>query len=216
MEIILGDNATYLVKGIGTVTLHLNQGQTLHLQEVLYVPDLKKNFVSISAMEDKGFKVSFIYRKVRLWQRNPRDAFTLGFRVKGLYQVGGISLGAMICDTSLQSELWHRRFAHLHYKALPDARKMVTGLREFKVDHEGFCQGCAAGKHTRGPFPSNESKTTNILQLIHSDLSGMLPITSLGEYLYYAIFVDASLAKHGSISRRRRMKCSNGSTLSKP
>ena len=52
LEIILGDNATYPMKGIGTVTLHLNQGQTLNLQEVLYVPDLKKNLVSISAMED--------------------------------------------------------------------------------------------------------------------------------------------------------------------
>eukprot|EP00253_Pinus_taeda_P004242 PITA_04242 len=67
MEIILGDNATYLVKGIGTVTLHLNQGQTFHLQEVLYVLDLKKNLVSISAMEDKGFRVSFVDGKVCLW-----------------------------------------------------------------------------------------------------------------------------------------------------
>ena len=87
LEIILGDNATYLVKGIGTVTLHLNQGQTLHLQEVLYVPDLKENLLSIYAMEDKGFKVAFIDGKVCIWQRNPKDAFTLGFRVEGLYQV---------------------------------------------------------------------------------------------------------------------------------
>ena len=58
LEIILGDNATYSVKRIGTVTLHLNQVQTLHLQEVFYVPDLKKNLVSIFAMEDKGFKVA--------------------------------------------------------------------------------------------------------------------------------------------------------------
>ena len=77
MEIILGDNATYPVKGIGTVTLHLNQGQTLHLQEMLYVLDLKKNLVSIYVMEDKGFKVTFIDGKVRVWQRNPRDAFPL-------------------------------------------------------------------------------------------------------------------------------------------
>ena len=39
LKIILGDNATYLVKGTGTVTLHLSQGQVLCLQEVLYVPD---------------------------------------------------------------------------------------------------------------------------------------------------------------------------------
>ena len=117
-EIILGDNSTYPMKGIGTVTLHLNQGQTLHLQEVLYVPDLKKNLVSISVMEDKGFKVAFIDGKVHIWQRNPKDSFTHGFRVDGLYQVGDSPLGALTCDTSLQSELWRRRFAHLHYKAL--------------------------------------------------------------------------------------------------
>eukprot|EP00253_Pinus_taeda_P023066 PITA_23066 len=122
LEIILGDDATYPVKGVGNVILQLNQGNTIHLQEVLYVPDLKKNLVSISAMEDKGFKVALIDGKVRVWKRNFKDAFTLGFRVDTLYQVGGSPLGAMSCDTSLQSELWHRRFAHLHYKALSDVR----------------------------------------------------------------------------------------------
>ena len=110
MEIILGDNSTYPVKGVGNVTLQLNQGNTIHLQEVLYVPDLKKNLVSILAIEDKGFKVAFIDGKVRVLKRNFKDAFTLGFRVDTLYQVGGSPLGAMSCDTSLQFELWHRRF----------------------------------------------------------------------------------------------------------
>jgi len=68
------------------------------------VLDLKKNLTSIFAMEDKGFKVAFIDGKVRIWQRNPKDAFTLGFRVEGLYQVGGSHLGALTCDTSLQFE----------------------------------------------------------------------------------------------------------------
>ena len=53
LEIILGGNATYPVKGTTIVTLHLNQGQILHLQVVLYVASLKRNLVSISAMEDK-------------------------------------------------------------------------------------------------------------------------------------------------------------------
>ena len=66
LKIFLGDNATYPVKGTGTVTLHLSQGQVLRLQDVLYVPDLKKNLVSISAMEDKGFNVAFVDEKVRI------------------------------------------------------------------------------------------------------------------------------------------------------
>jgi len=63
----------------------------------------------------------------------------IGFRVEGLYQVGGSPLGAMTCNISLQSELWHRRFSHLHYKALPDVSKMVTGMPEFNIDHQGVC-----------------------------------------------------------------------------
>jgi len=134
--------------------------------------------------------VTFIDGKICVWNTNFKDAFTLGFRVDSLYQVGGSPLGAMSCDISLQSELWHQRFAHLHYKALPDVRKMVTGMPEFKVEYEGVCQGCFEGKHTRGPFPSSDSKTTDILQLIHSDLSDAMPVNSLGGYLYYIIFMD--------------------------
>ena len=69
LEIVLGDNDTYLVKGTGTVTLHLSQGQILRLQDVLYVPNLKKNLVSISAMEDKGFNVAFTNGKVLMWKK---------------------------------------------------------------------------------------------------------------------------------------------------
>ena len=80
LEIILGDNSTYPTKGTGTVTLQLSQGQVLRLQDVLYVPDLKKNLVSISAMEDKGFKVAFIDGKVCIWKKSLKEALTIGFR----------------------------------------------------------------------------------------------------------------------------------------
>lgn len=148
------------------------------MQEVLYVLDLKKNLVSISVMEDKGYKVAFI------------DAFTLGFRVDSLYQVGGTLLGVMSCDTSLQSELWLRRFSHLRYKALLDVRQMVIGMPEFKVEHEGVYLGCAEGKLKRGPFPSSHSKTSDNLQLVHFDISGMMPVNSLGGYLYCLTFTE--------------------------
>eukprot|EP00253_Pinus_taeda_P003183 PITA_03183 len=170
LEIVLGDNMKYSVKGVGNVSLKLNQGNTIHLQDVLHVPDLKKNLVSISTMEDEGYKVTFNNGKVRIWKNNVKDAFTLGFRVDSLYQVGRSPLGVMSCDTSLQSEHRQRRFAHLHYKALPDVRQMVTGMSEFRVE-KGVCSGCAEGKLKRGPFPLRQSKTSDILQLVHSDIS---------------------------------------------
>ena len=77
LKIILGDNATYPVKGTRTMTLHLSQSQVLHLKDVLYVPDLKKNLVSISVMEDKGFKVAFVDGKVLIWKKNFKEALSI-------------------------------------------------------------------------------------------------------------------------------------------
>jgi len=51
---------------------------------MLYVPDLKKKFVSISAMEDKVFKVASIDGKVHIWKKNFKEALTIGFRVDTL------------------------------------------------------------------------------------------------------------------------------------
>jgi len=48
---------------------------------------------------------------------------------------------------------------------------MVTGMPEFQVEKEGVCPGCAEGKLKRGPFPSSQSKTSDILQLVHSGIS---------------------------------------------
>ena len=65
---------------------------------------------------------------------------------------------------------------------------MVTRMPEFKLEQEGVCSGCAKGKLKRGPFSSSQSKTYDILQLVHSDISGMMPMNSLGGYLYYLTF----------------------------
>ena len=48
---------------------------------------------------------------------------------------------------------------------------MITGMPEFQVEKEGVCLGCVEGKLKRGPFPSSQSKTSDILQLVHSGIS---------------------------------------------
>jgi hypothetical protein len=87
-------------------------------------------------------------------------------------------------------ELWHRRLAHLLYRALPSLGKMVTGLPPLRVEHEGVCRGCALGKNAKGRFSSSDSRSKGILDLIHSDLCGPMTIASLSGYLYYFIFID--------------------------
>ena len=64
--ITLGADATYPRKGVGNATPQLNEGNSIHLQNLFYVPDRNKDLVSISTMEVKGFRLAFIDGKVHV------------------------------------------------------------------------------------------------------------------------------------------------------
>jgi hypothetical protein len=87
-------------------------------------------------------------------------------------------------------ELWHIRFTHINYKALPYICKVVTGLPELKGDHKGVCNGCAQGKNIKNPFPKRDNKLEGVLELIHSDVCGPMPSSSISRYVYYVSFID--------------------------
>ena len=114
----------------------------------------------------------------------------IGEEEGGLYKLKGHPETALVHEITSWSELWHRRLAHINYKALPYVRKVVTGLPYLKMDHEGTCKGCARGKHIKNPFPKSETKAKGTLESIHSDVCGPMPSTSLSGYEYYATFID--------------------------
>jgi hypothetical protein len=98
-----------------------------------------------------------------------------------LYKLKGHLEAAMTHAIENPCELWHRRLAHINYKALPYICKDVTGLPELKVDHEGVCNGCAQGKNTKKPFSKRDIKAEGFLELIHSDVCGPMPSSSIIE-----------------------------------
>ena len=59
-KVSLGDEYQYPIKGIGEASYKLDLGNSLKMKEVLYVPGLKKNLLSISASDKKGLKFAFI------------------------------------------------------------------------------------------------------------------------------------------------------------
>ena len=65
----LGDNSTYSILAVGSTSFQLNSGDMLHMDYILYVPGLKKNILSISVLENKGFCVIFMKNQVYLWPK---------------------------------------------------------------------------------------------------------------------------------------------------
>ena len=113
----------------------------------------------------------------------------IGVEEGGLYKLKGHSEATMLHDITSPCELWHRRLAHLNYKALPHVSKAMTEIPDMKIDHEGVCKGCVEGKNIKNPFPKSNTKTEGILELIHSDVCGPMPSTSLSGYAYHVSFI---------------------------
>ena len=102
----------------------------MNMKDVLFVPGLKKNLLSISALDAKGMRVAFIDGQVIMWPKGKTidDAVVIGEKEGGLYKLKGQLEKDLVHNLVEPNELWHRRLAHVHYRALPIARKVVKGL----------------------------------------------------------------------------------------
>jgi hypothetical protein len=87
--------------------------------------------------------------------------------------------------------LWHQRLGHIGEKGLQTlhSKGMIEGMSNFNLDFD-FCEHFIYGKQNRVRFPSGATRAKGILELIHNDVFGLVPIPSLGKYLYYVSFID--------------------------
>jgi hypothetical protein len=129
-KVVLGDKNNSPVKGIGQASIKLESGNNVHLSNVLYVPGLENNLVSISCIEDKGNRIAFVDGEVLSWSRDSsiENARVIGTREGRLYRLLERNVEALIHDEVNPSDLWHKRYAHLNYQALPFLKKMVEGI----------------------------------------------------------------------------------------
>jgi hypothetical protein len=65
---------------VGESTYKLDSRTPMKMKDVLYVPGLTKNFISISNLDKKCFRVSFIDGEVLMWPKGKtiEDAIVIG------------------------------------------------------------------------------------------------------------------------------------------
>jgi hypothetical protein len=69
LQVELGDDSRHAVKGVGEASYQLDSGNSISIKDVLFVQGLKKNLLSISFLEDRGFIVAFVDGQVLLWPK---------------------------------------------------------------------------------------------------------------------------------------------------
>jgi hypothetical protein len=141
-NIVLGDNAKYKPASSGTVRFQRESGKPLSINDVLFIPGLTKTLIFVSALEDKGYEVTFRDGRVLIHPKGSNASMgkLLGVRKDKLYKLQFELACALVCSSSSGrdlEELWHRRMAHLRHGALKVLREAVIGLPEFNYDQHG-------------------------------------------------------------------------------
>lgn len=197
-EILVANNAKLNVKSTGKVLMNVDcegEVKTVPVSNVLHVPDLSVNLLSVSQIVLKDYKVIFDKFGCRIYDVNDQLHST-GRHVNNSFIV---NLAKSQCNFSMKkvdnttSELWHRRMAHLNRN---DLLKLKNGLasgisfNDQPNQSTSSCVPCLQGKQTRRPFPKKGSRATSVMELIHSDLCGPMEVRSISGAKYFLTLID--------------------------
>ncbi|KAA3481749.1 pleiotropic drug resistance protein 3-like [Gossypium australe] len=181
-------------------------GESIKLvSNVLFVPKIDRNLLSIAQLLEKGYSVVFKGKECLIsdpsgsklmlvvdWNKSSDKSYTT------------------ILD---ESKLWHKRLGHVNYKSLTQLTKedMVENFTN-SVEKEDVCEVCHLGKQARLPFPSNKAwRASERLQLVHADVCGPMKTLSLNGSKYFILFIDdysrsgLSILEVQGCSRNRNM-----------
>ena len=134
----LGDNGVVEAIGKGSMLVETcvdNKVKRIRIHDVLYVPKLHTNLLSVSKLVARGLNVHFntMGCKVRT-QRG--EVVAMATMEAKLYQldlkvVGREDASAKVLTSAHGSamELWHKRLGHLHVNEVKGLQSMIVGLK---------------------------------------------------------------------------------------
>ncbi len=200
-KIYLADNKTLEAEGQGDITMKCvlpnKESKDVTFGQVLHVPDLQKNLISVPSITKNGGSVNFSGEKCEI--STQEGLVAVGHKEGNLYvldfdeNVSNATATAASTTENQSLELWHLRLGHLNYDSVKNMAKneIVTGMKTDSNEFDRDCDGCALGKQSREPFSKNGSeRASDILDLVHTDVCGPMHVTSDGGAKYMLTFID--------------------------
>jgi len=207
IEVANGEQVQVIGRGSITLTTIDSRGDKTRftLDDVLFIPQLKKNLMSIRSVVAKGHKAKFDQTGGVI------DISGKGERFINIKTTG--KLYTLSCTIDYEKDmsancneeanttsnkklvinLWHERLEHLNKDMIERLETSVEGLHisEDGKRDKSPCSVCVTTKLTKKPFTSSTRRATAPLQLVHTDLTGPVrTATFLGGHKYAMIFVD--------------------------
>ncbi|WP_139158356.1 DDE-type integrase/transposase/recombinase, partial [Enterobacter cloacae complex sp. GF14B] len=195
-----GDDTAHPIAHVGGIPLNTKSGKSKYLADVLHVPNITKNLVSVGQMVEQGLQVRF----------NPNGCYVEDFQNGCKLITEGKCVGTMFTlnvdmpevkaalfaqgtGVLADVDICHKRIGHVNEQRLRSmqSKQIVKGLPKFKVDgmHK-VCAACQFGKQSKGSFPHERNVCKKPLEVVHTDVWGPTDTASIHGCRYYVSFID--------------------------
>jgi hypothetical protein len=165
--------------------------RSMHLNNVLHVPDAAKNLVSVHHLaRDNSVFLEFHPDYFLVKDQTTKNTILKGRCRKGLYPLPStrkIKQAFGVVKPSF--ERWHGRLGH---PSSPIVSRVVSSNKlpcYFESNKESVCDACQKAKSHQLPYPKSSSRSSHPLELVYSDVWGHAP-DSVGGKRYYVSFID--------------------------
>ena len=171
---------------------------SLQLNDVLLVPDIKKDLISISKLTfDLPLKFEFDGDGFLIKDRSTNRIVARGTKKDGMYALAEESkdgFNTTIFFSSrfrrVDNECWHKLLGHPHQRVVDHLQIKKFISLDLKNKFSTICTSCQLGKSCRLPFLSIEREIKTSFHKIHCDLWGPALVRSREQFQFYAIFID--------------------------
>ena len=196
----LGNVELISVKAIGPVVLFLENNRTLCLEDCLFVPDFKRNLVSVSCLVEHGLTLQF---NSPVSIRSKSFFICFGDLMNNIYFLSPLSYDINAIEivqnehnhlakkrkVSNETYLWHLRLGHINPNRIHGLVKSGI-LNSLAFEHIPMCESCLEGKMTKRPFKAKGYRATKPLELVHTDVCGPMRVQARGGYEDFVTFTD--------------------------
>ena len=201
-DIFLGDDRAIQAFGIGSVASQVLTGNSpvmKQLNNVLYVPKLASNLLSVRQLTNEGFSLEFDADGCTVRDESAQILVKVS-PTKNLYKLkGDRSASDVVAHTasavSRMKQRWHERLGHLEFGDLQSVKSkgLVQGMDwDDRNEDDNICVACVEGKQHRTPFPTEGARRAeDLLEIVHSDVCGPMRRNSLGggSYLSHSLMI---------------------------
>jgi hypothetical protein len=184
--VVVANGEKVKARGAGKVEIKVNFGdKILVLHDVLWVPEIDMNLLSVQKFAQQGHEVLFEARNVYMIKGDQWNL--IGKMNDRHYRTINIESCRMMIDKKCVHD-WHRALGH---RNLQDIRRTVPAVQIQSCSCTDERESCIIiGKISRRSFPNRANEVESALDVVVSDVCGPMQTESIGKKRYFLTFID--------------------------